>query len=163
MAPTLSSVIIALVVAVWIHPALAATGTLARCDRSIDGAPTPVPDDDRLSLQVIGHASNTAVASEQMSSADTDSEPAAVPGADATNSRVAAVLRRTARETHWTHRETEQSADQGMPLVADKVEAAEESPRMLDPEPAEATAERSGFSDDDLVRHLQRQMYRTDI
>lgn len=159
LAPTLSSVILALAVVAWIHPALAATGTHARCDRSIDTPPLAVPDDERLSLQVLGHATNPTAAPEDMSPA----EPAAASGESAVNSRIAAVLRRTARESRWGEPQPEQSEDQGMPLVAEKAERSEEPLRMLDSEQAETDTERPGYADDDLVRHLQRQMYRTDI
>ena len=163
VAPSLSSALLALAVAVWIHPALAATGTHARCDQSLDSAPPAVPDDGGLSLQVLGHATSTAAASENMSPAEPAPEPAAAPGESAVNSRIAALLRRTARGSHWGAPQPEQSEDQGVPLAAEKAERAEEPPRMLDSEQAEAAAERPGYADDDLVRNLQRQMYRTDI
>ena len=160
LAPTLSSALLALAVVAWIHPALAATGTHARCDRSIDSPPLAVPDDDRLSLQVLGHTTNPTAAPENMSPA----EPAAASGESAVNSRIAAVLRRTARESRWGEPQPEQSEDQGVPLVAEKAERAEEEPpRRLDSEQAETDAEHPGYADDDLVRNLQRQMYRKDI
>lgn len=162
VAQTLSSAMLALVVVAWINPALAATGTNARCDRSIDNPPIAVPDDDRLSLQVIGHPADTAAAQQNMSPAEPGPEPAAAPGESAVNARIAALLSRTAREARWGRPQPEQSEDQGMPLVAEKAERAEE-PGMLDSEQTETAAERPGYPDDDLVRYLQRQMYRTDI
>jgi hypothetical protein len=164
VAATLPSALFALVVAAWIHPALAATGTHARCDQSIDSPPIAISDDERLSLQVIGHSANTAAATHNMSPAKPPGpEPAVAPGESAVNARIAALLRRTARETHWGRPQPEQSEDQGIPLVADSAESTEEPPRMLDSGQPEAAAERAGYPDDDLVRDLQRQMYRTDI
>ncbi len=163
VAPTLSSAVLALVVVACIHPALAATGTDARCGRSIDSPSLAVPDDDRLSLQVLGHTTDTAADPGNVSPMEPDLEPGDEPGAGAVDSRIAAVLRRTAREAHWGRPQPEQSEGQGLPLVADKAERAEEPARMLDSEQAEAAAARTGFADDDLLRHLQRQMYRTDI
>jgi hypothetical protein len=154
---------LALVVSACIHPALAATGTHARCDRSIDSPSLAVPDDDSLSLQVLGHTTDSAADPGKVSAMEPDPEPGDEPGAAAVDSRIAAVLRRTSRESHWGHPQPEQTEDQGVPLVVEKAERAEEPPRMLDSELAEAAAERTGFADDDLLRHLQRQMYRTDI
>jgi hypothetical protein len=163
VAPTLSSALLALVAAAWIHPALAATGTLARCDRSIDSPPIATPDEDQLSLQVIGHAANTAVDLEEMSPAEPDSEPAAAPGESAVNSRIAMLLRRTVREANWDRPKPEQSEDQSMPLVAEEAEGADEPLRRRDSEQTDAATKRPAYPDDDVVRYLQRQMYRTDI
>ena len=57
----------------------------------------------------------------------------------------------------------EQSGGERMQLVADKAEVIEDPPRLLDSGQTEAAAERPGNPDGDLVRSLQRQMYRTDI
>lgn len=161
--PTLSSAVFALVVAAWIHPAFSATGTNARCDQAMDDPPASVPDGGRLALRVLGHAADAAGSSEQSSPVETDAMSVPTPDLIPVEPRVDAVLRSTARERLASNLQPQESGDRGAPLVADEADAIEETPAMLDSRQTEAAAERPAYPDDDLVRYLQRQMYRTDI
>jgi hypothetical protein len=163
VAPTLSSAVFALVVAVWIHPAFSATGTNARCDHSIDDPPASVPDDGSLALRVLGHTANAAGSSEQSSPVETGAVSVPTPDLIPVEPRVDAVLRSTSRERLASRLQPEESGDRGVPLVADQAEGAEEPPRILDSRKTESAAQSSAYPNDDLVRYLQRQMYRTDI
>ena len=163
VAPTLSSAIFALVVAVWIHPAFSATGTNARCDHPIDDPPASVPDDGRLALRVLGHTSDAAGSEEQSSPVDADAVSVPTPDLIPVEPRVNAVLRSTARERLASRLQPEESGDRGAPLVADQAEGTEDAPRILDSRKSESATRSSAYPDDVLLRYLQRQMYRTDI
>jgi hypothetical protein len=52
--------------------------------------------------------------------------------------------------------------DFNAPLAVEKTETLEDPPRVLEPDPADATAELPGFGADELL-HYRQQMYRTDI
>jgi hypothetical protein len=163
MTAPLSSAVFALVAAAWIHPALSATGSLSRCDRAIDDPPAPVADGGGLALRVLGHNAHAKDSSKQSSPAETDAASVPTPELIPVEPRVDAVLRSTARERLAGRLQPEKSGDRGAPLLAEKAEGGEEPTRLLDAEQTEAAVERPRYADDDLVRSLQRQMYRTDI
>lgn len=151
-----------------IHPALAATGSDARCDQPMDASPMSPSADRKLAISVINHGSASAAATrrdpvdvDKGSEADTPRESAGEPAGP----RVEVMLRRIfddAQARQPTLPEPEQDDDFSAPFAVDKSENAEESATGLEADPAEGTAQLPHFGADELL-HYRQQMYRTDI
>jgi hypothetical protein len=152
------SAAIVLVAAAMAHPSLAATGTDARCDQSMDTPPMSPTDDGNLAIQVIDHGTATAAAVQTVPVEETAADSPKGP-------RVEIMLRRIfdeARARQPGLPEPDVEHDRSAPLAVDKTDGVEEPTAVLEAEPADSGAELPGFSSDELLRYRQ-QMFRTDI
>lgn len=155
---------IALAILACAHPALAATGTDARCDPSMDTRPMSPADETELAIETVDHGTAIALAADALSldEPDTAVTPA---GKSSLRPRVELMLRekldQSVAHTPLPSKSGE-AVDRGMSLAVDETENGERPSPVVEAEPAETTAELPGLSRDDLVRYRQ-QMYRRDI
>ena len=162
----------ALALGLWMFPSLAATGTDARSDPSMDSNPMSLSAGRELPIQVIDEGATSAV---EPQSLPLDGPVAETPVNAAETLLDAAesprgpqfdpMLRRIFDEGQAHQRQLQQAQkkdDFNGRLAVDKSETVNEPPVVLETDPAEATAGFPGFGADDLLRYRQ-QMYRTDI
>lgn len=162
---TRPSATIALAILACVHPALAATGTDARCDQSLDARPMSPSDETELAIEIVDHGTAIALAADALSLDEPDT--VVIPGAAGAllRPRVELVLRekldQSVAHTPLPSKSGE-VVDRGMPLAVEKTENEDRPSPVVEAEPAETTAELPGLSRDDLIRYRQ-QMYRRDI
>lgn len=159
VASSLLSAATVLVLGAWACPSLAATGSDARCDQSLDQPPMSPADSGDLAIQVIDHG--TATATDDLAVEETGADPAG----GSKGPRVEVMLRRIfdeARARQPGLPQLEFAEDRNAPLAVDQADGIEEPAAVLEAEPAESATELPGFSADELLRY-RRQMFRTDI
>lgn len=159
VASSLLSAAIVLALGAWAQTSLAATGSDARCDQSMDTPPMSPAEGDSLSIQVMDHGTATAV--DELAAEETEADPAG----GSKGPRVEIMLRRIfdeARARQPDLSEPEIAEDRSAPFAVDKTDSKEEPAAALEAEPADSAAELPSFSADELLRYRE-QMFRTDI
>ena len=149
----------------WVHPALAATGTDASCDQSMDEPSMSIVDNRRLPLDVIDHGAGVTAAAGDVSLHDTLDDSGTETASRPAGPRVDIILRRIFDEARARQPDLSEPEEPGVlsaPLAVDKSENAEEPPAGLETDAVDSGAALPGFSADELDRYRQ-QMYRTDI
>ena len=165
VAPSHLSAIFVLALGAWVHPALSATGADARCDQSLDAPQISAAADTGLTIRVIDHGANTAVAADDISLEETPVDFAPESSERSTEPRIDVMLRRIYDESQSRQRqltEAELPDDIGGTLAVDKSDAVEEPAAVISTDQADHTTELPGFSADELLRYRQ-QMLRKDI
>jgi hypothetical protein len=161
----LPSALTALLLGAWMFPSLAATGTDIRSDESMDATPMSLSAGRELPIQVIDRGASGVVDSDSLPLDDDATETPADAAEPRGGPRVEIMLRRIFDEARAREPQLQQPRednDFNAPLAVEKTETLEDPPRVLEPDPADATAELPGFGADELL-HYRQQMYRTDI
>ena len=167
-AQRLLGAVTAVVLGAWTIPSLAATGTDARSDPSMDAPPISLSVERELPIRIIDRGAAGAVEPESLPLEDAVAETpvdAVETLLDAAEPPGGPMLRRIFDEGQAHQRQLQQPQkkdDFTGKLAADKPDTVNEPPVVLETDPAEAAAVFPGFGRDELLRYRQ-QMYRTDI
>ena len=160
----LLSATLALVLSAWVYPLLAATGTDVRSDQLMDAPPTFLSADRKFPIQTIDHGAASAAGGKSLPLDESAAEAATQTTEQPTGPQFEIMLRRIFDETQTSQPKLQQQEDDDFnaPLAVDKSETLEDTPGVLEADPADAAAQFHGFRDDEILRY-RRQMYRTDI
>jgi hypothetical protein len=165
VAPLHLSAIVLLALVAWVHPALSATGSDARCDQRIDALPMSTAGDGKLAIEVLDHGANAALAGNDIPLEAAVASPALESPDRPSEPRIDVMLRRISDDARLPQSrlsEPDEVEVVGAPLAVGRTKAIEKPATALDTNQTDVAAELPGFSADELLRYRQ-QMFRKDI